>query len=243
MLGQPRPWFDTSDARFSQHAPFIKIGWYTPLYIFCYHHNFMQDLLYIPEVDEGVPLPNNTTEACPELTTSEELQMRVNTIKLISDLTQTPITPDEEERHEAEMLARAMTTDPTLKPTFAKYPNATIAYLAGMVAQYNCQIVDDLAEVKMYIVNKLVYEIEHAQSAKDRINALSRLGEIDGIDAFKKRTETTINIKPMDQVEKELLNVIEALDIRVIENRSEVIGRAPERIATEADNQEPISAN
>ena len=92
-----------------------------------------------------------------------------------------------------------------------------MAYLAGMVAQSNCAIVDDLSELKLYVVNKLVYEVEHATTPKERIQALSKLGEVDGVDAFKKRSETTHIIKPIEEVEKELLSVLEGIEYKVID--------------------------
>ena len=85
-------------------------------------------------------------------------------------------------------------------------------------------IVDDLSELKMYVVNKLVYEVEHADSSKTRIQALSKLGEVDGIDAFKRRTETTHVVKPIEEVEKELLSVLEGIEYKVIEESDVVSG-------------------
>jgi hypothetical protein len=82
--------------------------------------------------------------------------------------------------------------------------------------------VDDLSELKLYVVNKLVYEVEHADSSKTRIQALSKLGEVDGIDAFKKRSETTHIIKPIEEVEKELLSVLEGIEYKVIDEESGV---------------------
>jgi hypothetical protein len=93
-----------------------------------------------------------------------------------------------------------------------------MAFLAGLVAQSNCAIVDDLSELKLYVVNKLVYEVEHADNSKIRIQALSKLGEVDGVDAFKKRTETTHIIKPIEEVEKELLSVLEGIEYTVIDD-------------------------
>lgn len=91
-----------------------------------------------------------------------------------------------------------------------------MAYLAGMVAQTNCALVNDLSELKMYVINKLVYEIEHAKDSRVRVQAVTKLGEVDGIDAFKKRTETTHIIKPIEEVEKELMSVLEGIEYRVI---------------------------
>jgi len=156
----------------------------------------MQDVL-IPEIDENVPLPKNAAEALPELTPEAEIEMRARTIKLISDLTGVPIAPGEEDMATAKQIAKAHLENPKNRVDYSKYPNETLAYLAGLVAQSNCMIVDDLSELKMYVVNKLVYEVEHADSSKTRIQALSKLGEVDGIDAFKRRTETTHVVKPI----------------------------------------------
>ena len=174
-------------------------------------------LVLVPDIDEAIPLPANAAEALPELTREEEIQMRARTIKLISDLTGTAIIPSKENINEAEELARQMMDDPKKRIEFSKYPNETMAYLAGLIQQSNCALVEDLSELKQYVVNKLVYEVEHANSAKERIAALTKLGEVDGVDAFKKRSEVTMQIKPIEEVEKELLQVLEGVEYAVIE--------------------------
>lgn len=173
--------------------------------------------MYVPDIEEELSLPSNAAEAFPPLTASEELQMRARTFKLLSDLTGTPIVPTDENRDQATQIARQMMEDPKLRPDFATYPNETMAYLAGMVAQSNVALVDELSELKMYVVNKLVYEVEHATTSKDRIAALTKLGDVDGVDAFKKRTEMTIQIKPIEEVEKELLDTLNVLETRFTE--------------------------
>lgn len=170
----------------------------------------------IPEIDDNIPLPAKAAEALPELTPHEELDMRVRTIKLISDLTGVPIVPNDEDQKGAKTLARQMMEDPKKRPEYAKYPNEVMAYLAGMVTQTNCMLVDELSDLKLYVINKLIYEIEHSQDAKSRITALSKLGEVDGVDAFKKRSEVTMQIKPMEEVEKELKNILDGIEYRVI---------------------------
>ncbi|NDG62486.1 MAG: hypothetical protein EBY29_03335 [Planctomycetes bacterium] len=177
----------------------------------------------IPEIETGVPVPLKSSKHAPEMTSSEELHARVNTIKYLSDLMGTPIVPNEGQQTVAEGLARQMLTDPQTRPDYAKYPNETMAYLAGMVTQSNCMIVDELSELKLYVVNKLVFEVENAATAKDRIAALKSLGEIDGVDAFKKRTETTIKIQPIEEVEKELLTILEGVEYAEIQEIGEEI--------------------
>jgi hypothetical protein len=103
-----------------------------------------------------------------------------------------------------------------------------MAYLAGLVAQTNCMIVDELSDLKLYVVNKLVQEVEHATSSKDRISALAKLGEVDGVDAFKKRSEVTMQIKPMAEVEKELLEALNVLEAKFVEVPTPQITQANE---------------
>jgi hypothetical protein len=92
-----------------------------------------------------------------------------------------------------------------------------------MVAKYDFEVVEDLVQLKNFVVNALLDEYNNASESKTRIQALSKLGEVDGVDAFKKRTETTHIIKPIEEVEKELMSVLEGIEYRVIEEK-EVIG-------------------
>lgn len=170
----------------------------------------------VPDIEENVALPANAAEAMPNLSPHEELAMRARTIKLISDLSDQPIIPGESDSASAQELAVEITKNPKAKLDLAKYPNETIAFLAGMVAESNHMIVDDLAELKLFVVNNLMKEYTLATDSKTRIQALTKLGEIDGIDAFKKRSEVTHVIKPIEEVEKELLQVLEGIEYKVI---------------------------
>lgn len=172
--------------------------------------------ILIPEIDENIPLPKDAADALPDLTPEAEVEMRARTIRLVSDLTGVPLLPNEEDMEQAKDLARAQLQNPHTRIDYSKYPNETIAMLAGMAARYNHMIVDDLAELKMYVINRLFEEAEKADSGKVRIAALTKLGEVDGIDAFKKRSEVTHVIKPIEEVEKELASVLENIEYRVL---------------------------
>lgn len=179
----------------------------------------------IPHIEENIPLPKNAVDAFPELSPAEELTMRANVVKLMSDLTGKPLIPTQKNADQAKELAREMITNPSLRPDFAQYPNETLAMLAGMVAQMNVSIVDELSDLKLYVVNKLVMEIENAKDAKARITALSKLGEVDGVDAFKKRSEVTHKILSIEEVEKELLDTLGSLENKVIDVEAREIVR------------------
>lgn len=185
----------------------------------------------VPPIDEAMPLPASAAEALPELSREQEIEMRARTIKLISDLTGVPIIPTQEHKDQAEELARQMMDDPKKRIEFSKYPNESMAYLAGMIQQSNCALVDDLSEYKNYVINKYVYEIEHSDDPKLRLQAVTKLGEVDGVDAFKKRTEITHVVKPIEEVEKELLEIH-----RTIRSRKE----APKAIEMQPEDYEII---
>ena len=172
---------------------------------------------YLPDIENDIPLPVNAVEAMPELSPSEELQMRMNTLKLLSDLSGTPIQPTLEDEAKAQTLVRQMVENPKMRPDYSQYTDETMAYLAGMVARSNCMIVKELSELKIFVVNKLVEEIINAKSSKDRIAALKNLGEVDGVDAFKRRTETTIKVQPIEEVERELMGILDGIKGKIVD--------------------------
>jgi len=179
--------------------------------------------LLIPEIEENIPLPKNASEAFPDLSPQEELNMRANVVVLLSNMTGQPISPTKENAKEAQALARQMADDPKNRPVFAKYPNETVAMLAGMVAQMNVQIVDELADLKNYTINHLISVVEQATDLKTKVSALKTLGEVDGIDAFKKRTEVTHKIQTMQEVEAELMALLDEVQTKYIDAEARVI--------------------
>ena len=171
----------------------------------------------IPEIEDNVPLPKNAQEAFPDLSPTEELNMRASVVQLLSDLTGQPISPNKENQEEAKALAKEMLANPGVRPDFSKYPNETLALMAGMVSQMNVSIVDELSELKMYVVNSLIQEIQVSKDPKTRIAALKALGEVDGVDAFKKRSEVTMKIQSMEEVEAELLTLLDDVETKYID--------------------------
>jgi hypothetical protein len=89
--------------------------------------------------------------------------------------------------------------------------------MAGMIAEYDQMLVKDLAELKLFVVNQLVETVMQAKDQKTKVAALSKLGEIDGVDAFKKRSEITVKVQPLDEVEKELFEIIGSLKSNTID--------------------------
>jgi hypothetical protein len=171
----------------------------------------------MPTIEEDIPIPRTKQEAILEMTLEQEVAMRSNTIKTIADINNEDIAPSKEHEEQAKQLAREMITNRKLKPEFGQYPNETMAFLAGLVSQTNCMIVEELADLKLYVVNNAVKIHESAESVRDKLGALRMIGEIDGVDAFKKKTEITHVTKSGQELEEELKKTIEELKGRIIE--------------------------
>ena len=176
----------------------------------------------VPHIEDNVPIPENAKKALPDLSPQEELEARTNTIKMLADIQDETIEPSQENMEEAEVLAEEMMANPELKPDFGSYPNETIAFLAGMVAQTSHMVAKDLADIKLTVLNGLLQEAYSAKSSRERIAALKAVGEIDGVDAFKTKTEVTHITKSGDELEKELLATINELKGKVIHTKEVV---------------------
>ena len=170
----------------------------------------------VPHIEDNIPIPKNAREALPDLSPQEELEARTNTIKVIADIQDENIEPSQDNMEQAEELAQEMMKNPELKPEFGDYPNETIAYLAGMVAQTSHMVAKDLADIKLSVLNGLLQEASMAKSSRERISAWKAIGEVDGVDAFKRKTEVTHITKSGDELEKELLKTISELKGKVI---------------------------
>ena len=176
----------------------------------------MNEDFLVPDIEEAIPLPRSMAEAMPTLSPQEELDMAARTVQLLSDLTGMPILVDDKDAEAAHKVARQLIENPKTRPDYASLSMPQMAMLRGMVAQYDFELVDDLTRLKNYVINKLLESVETAKDDRTRLNALTKLGEVDGIDAFKKRSEVTHVIKPIEEVEKELMSVLEGIEYRVV---------------------------
>lgn len=191
-------------------------------------------VIMMPNIEEDVPIPKNSKDAMPEMSMEKELQIRIETIKTIADLKGEPI-PDANpiEQQKAVDFVKKVMTDPNFKPEYGTYTDPTMAFCAGMVAQTQVLLAKDLADYKLYVVNNLIKIIESTENPKEKTTALRALGEVDGVDAFKKKTEVTHKIESMEEVEKELLAMLndfkekglikspQTIDAELIENNLE----------------------
>ena len=170
-----------------------------------------------PHIEENIPIPKNVREALPDLSNQEEIEMLANTVKLISDLTGQQIEATQEDIDEAKTVIKTIIKEPQTKLQIKKYKNSTLAALAGMVAELDAQVVDDLKDLKTFVINGLIKEATTSDKAKERITALRAIGEVDGVDAFKKHTEVVHKNMSMDDIEYRLKTLVNKLQKRLDE--------------------------
>jgi len=174
-------------------------------------------LIMIPIIEGDVVIPKSQSASFPPMTAEKEIEIRSQTIKTLADIKQEPITPSKSDVKQAEEIVGEMISNPAFKPEFGSYPNETMAYLAGMVAQSNCMLVKDMADYKLYVLNNAVKVHESTDNPKEKLLALRMIGEVDGVDAFKKKTEVTHINRTGKELEEELLKTIEDLKGKVVE--------------------------
>ena len=182
-----------------------------------------KEVVIIPHLEENISLPRNARDALPELNNEEELEMLTNTMRLLSDITGQPIQATKEDVAEAKTVITAMTKEPQTKLQLKKYKNGTLASLAGMVAELDAQVVDDLKDLKTFVVNGLIKEAATAEKSKERITALRAIGEVDGVDAFKKTTEVIHKNMSLDDIEDKLRTLVSRIEKRIEVKKSEII--------------------
>jgi hypothetical protein len=176
-----------------------------------------------PNIEDNIPIPKNVREALPDLSNQEEIEMLANTVKLISDLTGQPIEATQEDIDEAKTVIKTIIKEPQTKLQIKKYKNGTLASLAGMVAELDAQVVDDLKDLKTFVINGLIKEATMSDKSKERITALRAIGEVDGVDAFKKHTEVVHKNMSLDDIEDRLKILVGKLQRRLDIKDSEVV--------------------
>lgn len=182
-----------------------------------------KEVVIVPHLEENISLPRNVRDALPDLSNEEELEMMTNTMRLLSDITGEPIKATKEDIAEAKTVITTMIKEPQTKLQLKKYKNGTLASLAGMVAELDAQVVDDLKDLKTFVVNGLIKEAATAEKSKERITALRAIGEVDGVDAFKKTTEVIHKSMSLDDIEDKLRTLVSRIEKRIQDKKSEVI--------------------
>jgi len=181
------------------------------------------DIVLVPPIEQNEPIPPHARDALPPLTNEQEIEMVGNTIKLISDLTGQRIQATQEDIDEAKTVIKTIIKEPEKKLNIRKYKNNTLAALAGMVAELDAQVVDDLKDLKTFVINGLIKEATMSDKAKERITALRAIGEVDGVDAFKKHTEVVHKNMSMDDIEDRLKVLVGKIEKRIQQKEPDMV--------------------
>lgn len=163
--------------------------------------------MYMPPIESDIPMDDRAEITLPKMDEREELEVRARTIKLIADLTGEPPVPDEFHMQQARQILKSQDLR-----NLEELPNETTLYLRELVSRYDYEVVKNLADLKTYTAHKLL-ELSNSANEKIQLGALKLLGEIDGVDAFKKRTEITVQQKSTEEIERELMEKLDRLTI------------------------------
>lgn len=164
-----------------------------------------------------------------EVNSKELFEAKNNTLKVLAHM---GVVDDEEvanissdERDLARRaFARITGTDSEEKKREAVIALETpsgVAYVSTMLAQYDWQFVEQAANIRSFVVTKLIEESQAPRSsANARIKALELLGKINEVNLFSDRVQVTISSAPQEELEARLrqkLEMLETIDVEVKE--------------------------
>jgi hypothetical protein len=117
-----------------------------------------------------------------------------------------------QEKDEAVKMFTAITdpensTVPPSNANTALQNPATVAYLTGLIREYDHQVVDDAVQLRRFVTNKLIEETTK-ENATNRIKALELLGKISDVGLFTEKTEITVKNAPIEDLEAQIRSKI-----------------------------------
>lgn len=152
-----------------------------------------------PEV--GIPLPFDVT---PEEVEGfrERAQAACKTVmELVEAGAKVELT--DEDSHAAHVL---MAHEKPL--VVSKTTPGAILKLEAMLTHYDHEFLEANRRIFNLVTNKLLEETEN-EDPKIRMKALELLGKRKGVNAFSEQIEVTVKQKPLNEIEKELGNLLE----------------------------------
>lgn len=157
----------------------------------------------------GVPLPDDFESEEPR-TLSTKAKVAIKTGKVLLDAgAQIPVST--QEKDEAVKMFNAITdpentANPANSNTALQNP-ATVAYLTGLIREYDHQVIDDAVQLRRFVTNKLIEETTK-ENATNRIKALELLGKISDVGLFTEKTEITVKNAPIEDLEAQIRSKI-----------------------------------
>lgn len=176
----------------------------------------------------------------PHTTTKEVVNGKLRTLDLFASL---GVTNDEELKsitEEDRKHARAAfqgVVDPKAKPKESKKAALALrtpmsaAYASTMLQAYDWDYVAQAANIRSFVVTKLLDEAEKNPDAKHRLKALELLGKVSDVNLFENRVQISITQTPSVEIERRLaekLKNLETIDVQtreVFDERGKITGR------------------
>ncbi len=156
-----------------------------------------------------------------EADTSSLLSAQANTASLLAQLSASDHVLDEDAAHLARTAFSAVTS-PNTSPTQANIAilklrtPVAVQHLAGMLAQYDWDFIEQAKELRGYVVAKLLEETKHPD-AKVRLKSLELVGKLTEVASFTERSEVTIKHEDSSLIEDRLRERLASLLPPVLE--------------------------
>jgi len=182
------------------------------------------------EYETGVPFPEDLRPDADfvgaKLDALERAKIACNTAVTLRTMG-VEITPTEEDKKNARETFQEVVQEE--KPSKRKVKQDTVKtngaalHLAALLDEYDKEVVQEKAQLRVYVVNKL---LEESVSPKDssRIRALELLGK--AADLFTDKTEVTVTHQSTEELEKNIRqrldNILEGEWVSEIEEVGEV---------------------
>lgn len=117
---------------------------------------------------------------------------------------------DEEEETEALVqFNREIQQLPISSASFHK--PAVVLKLAGLLSEYDHEVVRDAVQMRQYVTNRLLEESDPKMPASQRMAALKALGSITEVGLFTERSEVTVKQLPQESLEATLYAKLKTL--------------------------------
>lgn len=143
------------------------------------------------------------------------LEAAANTARLLADAG-LDISYNDDDLDDAAATARQAARNPTAlqtataKQTLTKKTPAALLLTERILKEYGHQVVEEAAQLRHMVVNKLVQETENPD-ARIRVKALELLGKVSDVGLFTEKQEITVTHQTSDDLRERLRRKLEKL--------------------------------
>lgn len=177
-------------------------------------------MIHTPVIDNDIPFADFTPKF-------EDLEERVN----VAFASIASLGNDVEVSDTDEIVARQIFTGSKPASAVNLSSPGTVVHLKAILSEYDKQVVESAAQLRVYVTNKLIEESTNPDP-RIRIKALEMIGKISDVGLFTEKTEITLRHRPTAELEQMLRERLE-----------KVIGAHDHTVAMPEDLQTPRHLN